>query len=104
MKDQEIANDISRYLQDRGATTISHKQKAGVLVLACYRGVFVAVQIRKPGKRMTNKQVEFSRACGRAGGIHIVAHGTAEVKHTLKIMDTWMAHAHDNGARATQGR
>ena len=102
MKDQEIVNDISQYLQDRGALAISKKQKAGVLIIACYRGIYLALQIRKPGKRMTSKQLEFSRQVGRAGGTHVVAHKVADVRHTLTIMDAWMAHAHDNGARPTK--
>jgi hypothetical protein len=102
MKDQEIVNDISQYLQDRGALAISKKQKAGALVIACYRGIYLALQIRKPGKRMTNKQLEFSRQVGRAGGIHVVAHKVADARSALKTMDAWMMHIHDNGARPTK--
>jgi hypothetical protein len=90
MNYQAIASSVIQYLQDRGAIAVSAQQPAGLLILAHYRGVFLAVQVRKPGRRMTNKQVEFSRQAGRAGVIHI-AGGLADAEHTLKIMDTWMA-------------
>ena len=56
MNDQSIAASVIQYLQKRGAVAISQQQPAGLLILAHYRGVFLAVQIRKPGKRMTNQQ------------------------------------------------
>ncbi len=102
MKDQEIANGVSQYLAERGALAVSTQQKSGMRILACYRGIFVAVQIRKPGKRMTHKQLEFSRQVGRAGGIHIVANGAADVRRVMTTMDSWMMHIHDNGARPTK--
>lgn len=91
MKDQAIAADISRYLADQGSNPVRmQQQQDGIILLTRYRGVHLAIQIRQPGKRMTNKQVEISRQVGRAGHVHIVAHEVADIRQTLATMDAWM--------------
>lgn len=89
MNDQSIADSIITYLTAQGATATSEQQVAGVLVLADYRGTSLTIQVRKPGKHMTNQQLEFSRQVQRTGNIHIVAHGPAEVQRTMTHLDEW---------------
>lgn len=100
--EQVIQREILDYLRDRGAW--SHKAKAvnlvgsGVLaptqqgvpdILACYDGVFVALEVKaaKTGKRVSGEQVAQIRMITEAGGVAAVVWTVRQVEQILDAID-----------------
>ncbi len=56
-------------------------------VVACYRGLFLAVECKRPGEDPTEKQQAFLDAVDRAGGIGIVARCVEDMAAVLDGVD-----------------
>ena len=54
-------------------------------ILCCWRGCFVAVECKRPGKRPTAEQQSFLDLVRRQGGIAIVAHGLEDLEQLLHV-------------------
>ena len=54
-------------------------------IFAIRKGQFIAIEVKKPGKKPTEKQVEFLQEIEDAGGIGFVATSIDDVKQKLKL-------------------
>jgi hypothetical protein len=53
-------------------------------LLACYRGYFVAVEVKRPGQKPTPEQASFLDQVRRKGGVGIVATCLDDVERALE--------------------
>ncbi len=56
-------------------------------VLACYRGLFLAVECKRPGEDPTEKQQAFLDAVNRAGGRGVVVRSVEDMAGVLDGVD-----------------
>ena len=54
-------------------------------ICAVYRGRFIAVEVKMPGKHSTPEQIRFQNAVAAAGGLALEVHSTDEL---AKAMET----------------
>ena len=55
-------------------------------ILVCWRGRFVAIEVKRPGKHPTDDQSTFLDDVIRTGGIGIVAHSLEDVQRMMKSL------------------
>lgn len=90
MKEQNIQSKIIKYLQARGAYVINVMvaSRSGVPdVLACYRGRFIAFEVKRPGQKPSALQRENIAMINQAEGMAAVVTSIAEVKAVLDAED-----------------
>ena len=59
--------------------------KAGVSdILACIKGRFVAIEVKRPGNKPTAVQLQFIKAVNSIGGLAFWADNLQDVKDKLK--------------------
>ena len=56
-------------------------------ILACYRGSYIALEVKRPGKKATPKQAGFLAAVRRAGGVGAVVTSVGDVERILDEID-----------------
>lgn len=102
--EKEIQKSIIDYLAllgcwririNSGAMSGNHKGKRWFMrfndqpgcpdVIACLEGRFIAIEIKRPGGKLTEKQASALEAIRRAGGLAFVATGIRDVEAVLKI-------------------
>ncbi len=89
MSEATITQAIRRYLRACGAWEMKVLgglgQRAGVPdLLACYRGQFIAIEVKRPGQQPTPRQAAELAAIARAGGIALTATSVADVVTALQ--------------------
>ena len=92
MKEQQYQSKIVKYLEEKGAYVVKvvAASKKGVPdILACYRGKFLAVEVKTPLTRAnTSKlQVHNLNAVTEARGHSVVAVYVEDVENYLKLID-----------------
>ena len=60
----------------------------GADLIGLYRGRFVAVEIKRPGKKQTPEQLLFASLVRRTGGIYAVIHSVEEATQWLAELRT----------------
>ena len=89
-KEQDIQTCIMNYISSIGGLPIKFNNigiyaKAGVSdILACIKGRFVAIEVKKPGKKPTALQKQFIDAVNLIGGVAFWADNLNDVKEKLK--------------------
>lgn len=89
-KEQDIQTSIMNYISSIGGLPIKFNNigiyaKAGVSdILACVKGRFVAIEVKKPGKKPTALQNIFIEAINQIGGIAFWTDNLDDVKEKLK--------------------
>ena len=89
-KEQDIHACIMNYISSIGGLPIKFNNigiyaKAGVSdILACIKGRFVAIEVKKPGKKPTALQKQFIDAVNLIGGVAFWADNLNDVKEKLK--------------------
>ena len=86
MTEQQIQTKIIKHLEAIGAYVVKVQQatRAGVPdILCCYRGMFIAFEVKRPLCKPTALQELNISAIHSAGGVAIVAHSVDEVKKAL---------------------
>lgn len=53
-------------------------------IYACYLGVFIAIEVKRPGERPTPAQEQVLREIAAAGGLTYVLDDASEVKRVLQ--------------------
>ena len=56
-------------------------------ILCCYRGAYIALEVKRPGKKATPKQEGFLAAVRKAGGIGAVVTSVGDVERILDDVD-----------------
>lgn len=89
-KEQDIQTSIMNYISSIGGLPIKFNNigiyaKAGVSdILACVKGRFVAIEVKRPGKKPTALQSIFIEAINQIGGIAFWTDNLDDVKEKLK--------------------
>lgn len=88
-KESTLQKHIMSYLRDRGAYVFkvvgSPMQDHGTAdLLACYRGRFIAIEVKLPGEKESKMQEVRRRQVQDAGGITEVVHSMEELKVMLE--------------------
>lgn len=89
-KEQDIQTSIMNYISSIGGLPLKFNNigiyaKAGVSdILACIKGRFVAIEVKRPGKKPTQLQENFIKAVNTVGGLGFWADNLDEVKIKLK--------------------
>jgi hypothetical protein len=73
-------------------------------LLACYRGRFVALEVKRPGKKATPEQESFLAAVEAAGGLAAVVTGIEDVQQLLDCVQVErLERPMANGSPGNQG-
>ncbi len=86
MKEQSIQTKIMAYLNKLGAynvKTISTNTAGTPDVLCCFKGHFLAVEVKRPGGKVSELQKHHLNRIKESGGIAVVAYGIDEVRDAL---------------------
>ena len=89
-KEQDIQISIMNYISSIGGLPVKFNNigiyaKAGVPdILACIKGRFVAIEVKKPGNKPSSLQENFINAVNQIGGFAFWADNLQDVKDKLK--------------------
>ena len=89
-KEQDIQTKIMNYISSIGGLPVKFNNigiyaKAGVSdILACIKGKFVAIEVKKPGGKPSKLQEQFINAVNSIGGFAFWADNLQDVKDKLK--------------------
>ena len=89
-KEQDIQTSIISYIKSIGGLPIKQNQigiygQAGVPdIIACIKGRFVGIEVKRPGQKPKPIQEAFLDAINKKGGIGLWADNLDKVKDTLK--------------------
>ena len=89
-KEQDIQIAIMNYISSIGGLPVKFNNigiyaKAGVPdILACIKGRFVAIEVKKPGNKPSSLQENFINAVNQIGGFAFWADNLQDVKDKLK--------------------
>ena len=89
-KEQDIQETIMHYISSIGGLPVKFNNigiyaKAGVAdILACIKGRFVAIEVKKPGNTPSDLQENFINAVNSIGGFAFWADNLQDVKDKLK--------------------
>ena len=87
MKEADIQRKILLYLASVEAWTVKTvtSNKKGVPdIIACVKGIFVGIEVKRPGKKPTPLQRVQGKLIGEAGGVFTVAYSVEDVKNAIK--------------------
>lgn len=92
MREKNIENKIKTYLKSIGAYCVKYHgnkfSQVGVAdLLVCYKGRFLAIEIKNEIGKTSPLQEENILMVKRAGGISFVARSVEEVKEIIKDID-----------------
>lgn len=88
-KEQDIQTSIINYIKSIGGLPIKQNQigiyaQAGVPdIICCYCGVFIGIEVKRPGQKPKPIQMAFLDAINKAGGIGFWADNLDIVKEEL---------------------
>ena len=89
-EEQKVQDAIMKYIKAIGGLPIKQNQigiygQAGVPdILACIKGKFVAIEVKKPGEKPKPHQVAFIDAINKKGGLAFYSDNLDKVKDVLK--------------------
>lgn len=89
-EEQKVQDSIMKYIKSIGGLPIKQNQigiygQAGVPdILACIKGRFVAIEVKKPGEKPKPHQVAFIDAINKKGGIAFYSDNLNKVKEVLE--------------------
>ena len=89
-KEQDIQTSIMSYIKSIGGLPIKQNQigiygQAGVPdIIACIKGRFVGIEVKRPGQKPKPIQEAFLNAIKKKGGVGLWADNLDKVKDTLK--------------------
>lgn len=86
-----VVRRIMRVLDARGAWYIKTTgvSKVGCPdIIACYKGQFVAIEVKRPGGTTTRKQDHELRSIAGADGYACIAYSELQVEDLLDLVDT----------------
>ena len=87
-EESSIQKDISDYLTSKGAEvynpkTGSHSKKGTPDLLLCFQGLFIAIEVKQPGKKPSKLQQLRIKRDKKAGGIAFATDNLKEVKELI---------------------
>lgn len=94
MKEKIIQEKILQYLKQLPEvwffkTHGGMYQLAGIPdIILCYKGCFIALEIKRPGGKATKLQEKVLRDIAKAGGTTAVVYGVEDVKRVIQQVPT----------------
>lgn len=90
----DITKAIRKLLRQHGIFHFKHfggfAGRKGVSdILGIYKARFLAIEVKRPGNKLTDAQVKFLKEVSDNGGIALVAHSTEEVIKALHLPDLY---------------
>jgi Holliday junction resolvase-like predicted endonuclease len=85
-----LQSKILKWLRSNGhyAEKIILASRRGTAdIISCVNGYYVAIEVKSPGKQLTDLQQYRQRCVQEAGGIYIVAHTLEDVQQTIKELN-----------------
>jgi len=93
MKESALQRAVQRLVKERGGYALkihgSEFQPASVDLLICYRGLFLGLETKVPGKKPTPLQTHILDLINKAGGVAFWADNIFDVKKQLDEIDSW---------------
>jgi hypothetical protein len=94
-KEADITRGIRQLLLQLGAVAVKFWggpcTARGVSdLLVCYQGRFIAIEVKRPGGRVSPEQERFLERVRAAGGIGLVAYGVDDVIDGLEVRDRFL--------------
>jgi len=97
MKEKQLQNKIIKVLRERGGYCFKthsgkyqHPSRQGLPdIMCCYNGLFVAFEVKLPGRKPTRLQEYEMEKIGESGGIAMVASDVESVIARLKEIEAW---------------
>lgn len=91
-KESSIQSDILEYLKQVGAYAVkvhvsSYQSQGTPDVICCYKGMFVAFELKKPGETASELQEHRIKQIRKANGYAYVADSLEKVKEVLYDID-----------------
>lgn len=89
-EEQKVQDSIMTYIKSIGGLPIKQNQigiygQAGVPdIIACIKGKFVAIEVKKPGEKPKPHQLAFIDAINKKGGLAFWSDNLNKVKEELK--------------------
>jgi hypothetical protein len=95
MKEGDITRGIRQVLGQLGAVAVKFwggpMTERGVSdLLCCYEGRFLAIEVKRPGGRVSPEQERFLERVRAAGGIGLVIHSIDELIDSLNLRDRFL--------------
>jgi Holliday junction resolvase len=90
MAESKIQAKIIKHLEKAGCHVIkvvTANHSGNPDIIACFHGIFIAIEVKQPGKAATLLQQAKISAIRKAGGIAIVAHSVDEVQAVLNHLE-----------------
>lgn len=91
--EQQIQSDILDYMKGKGIWVfkVVTANRAGIpdIVGCTPEGRFIAVEVKKPGKKLSALQLYNQELLKRNDGIYIVATSVADCKRVLELTETF---------------
>lgn len=90
-KEQDIQTSIMHYIASIGGLPVKQNEmgiyaKSGVSdIIACIKGKFVAIEVKKPGETPSKLQENFIKAVNDIGGLGFWTDNLQEVKEKLLV-------------------
>jgi hypothetical protein len=93
--ERDITKAIRGLLGDLGAFSFKHwsgpmSMKGVSDILACFEGRFLAIEVKRPGGRVSPDQELFLARVRKAGGIGLVAYSVDDVVEGLGVKDRFL--------------
>lgn len=89
-EEQKVQDSIMTYIKSIGGLPIKQNQigiygQAGVPdIIACIKGKFVAIEVKKPGEKPKPHQIAFIDAISKKGGLAFWSDNLSKVKDELE--------------------
>jgi len=84
---KDLQNHIITLINDSGGTAINVEGIKGVSdIVACYKGIFLAVEVKIPPDRLKPKQAQYLHDINKAGGIGVVVKPKTLVRFSNMLM------------------
>lgn len=92
MSEKRIEHQIKQYLDSIGAWHIKTHgnmfSRAGTPdIVACLNGRFIAIEVKRPGGRVSPLQMAHIKLINQAGGVAFVAYSLEEAKKNIEKLN-----------------
>ena len=86
MKESDIQSKVIKFIEAQGGYVVKivSASKAGKAdLIVCHRGLFIAIEMKKPGEDPEPLQIYNKKKVRKAGGVSIIARSVDDVRECL---------------------
>ena len=90
IKETDITRNIQKLLREHGALPVKffgglYAKKGISDLLVCFQGRYVAIEVKRPGGKVSPEQAQFLQAVRQHGGLAFVAYSPDDVVRELGL-------------------